>query len=273
MVSGSSSNDKINIWNVHTDYRVQTIETHSNDTKSLLVLHSGNVVSGSSDGTIRIYKIWSNGYKLERSIENAHGSEILSLVAFPDSDFASGSADGTIKIWTINGDHKSTLSHGNHSLYKSLAVLPNGDLASGDCDHSIKIWNVRNGSVKYQIREHQGCVNSLVVFDDGLLASSSNDKTIKEWDENGRLVNMYSYHDEPVELLALLKNGDLLSASRKSTIIIKRKNELMASSNRIKLNLTGIESFDRSFAIFANGDFVCGKDGIIFIWRISSNSI
>lgn len=139
MVSGSSSNDKINIWHVYNGYRGQTIETHSNGTKSLLVLHNGNLVSGSSDGTIRIYKIWSNGYKPERSIKNAHSGEILSLVAFPDSDFASGSADGTIKIWTMNGDHKSTLSNGNRSLYKSLVVLPNSDLASGDCDYSIKI--------------------------------------------------------------------------------------------------------------------------------------
>lgn len=238
-----------------------------NETASaLIVLHDGNLVSGSANGSI---KIWRK-HKIYEIIRNFHGHSgaVHCFTIFSNTDFASASADKTIRIWSSSGDHKRTL-YGHTGSIWSLAALSNGDLASGSCDGTIKVWN-RNGHLKKTLSDHSDCVKTLLVLNDGFLASGSSDHSIKIWNRTGHVIQTHRYHKGQVLALAQLPNGDLLSASNDGSIKIKSKNELLLQGDGIKdtLNL----NYDvRTLIVLSNEEFISGSRLENIIWS-SQNS-
>jgi WD40 repeat protein len=77
----------------------KTLQWHSNDVYAITTLPNGDLISGSSDKTI---KIWNpNDGKLKRTI-NGHTHYVRALTTLPNGDLVSGSDDMTIKIWNQN---------------------------------------------------------------------------------------------------------------------------------------------------------------------------
>ncbi len=79
--------------------------------KSVAVIKDGKAVSGSSDGTIKIWDIRSG--KLLKTL-TGHKYSVSSVAVTKDNKVVSGSADGTIKIWDIkNEEVKKELVEGD----------------------------------------------------------------------------------------------------------------------------------------------------------------
>jgi WD40 repeat protein len=75
---------------------VRTLEGHTKSVMALAALPNGQLVSGSSDSSI---KIWDVATGAEVRTLEGHTGYVLALAALPNGQLASGSADKSIRVW------------------------------------------------------------------------------------------------------------------------------------------------------------------------------
>lgn len=151
---------------------------------ALSTLLDGRLVTGASDGSI---KIWRNAC-CEMTLSK-HSSYIRTLAVLKNGLLASGSADKTIDLWDLTyGSLKNTLS-GHEGAVNALAVLLEDKLASASSDKTIRIWNTVTKECIKILRGHTDSVETVAVLSDGKLVSSSADLTLRIWNIKERLVD------------------------------------------------------------------------------------
>ena len=162
-------------WIVHGDSNVTCISCSPN---------GYNIVTGSLDGTIRIWDA-ETGSAVGRPLEGHTGS-VLSVAYSPDGrHIISGSSDNTIRIWNAEtGSAVGRPLEGHTNSVYSVAYSPDGrHIISGSEDKTIRIWNAETGSaVGRPLEGHTDSVKSVAYSPDGRhVISGSYDKTIRIW--------------------------------------------------------------------------------------------
>jgi len=108
------------------------------------------IVSGSSDGTIRV---WQH-QDAEPALLLGPSAGITSIAITPDGQrIICGAGDGTVRVWdsksatklaAINGTELAIL-RGHDSQVTSVAVTPDGKLiCSGSADKTLRLWSTEN---------------------------------------------------------------------------------------------------------------------------------
>ncbi|MGB0068196.1 MAG: hypothetical protein WBQ11_09125, partial [Isosphaeraceae bacterium] len=77
----------------------RTLSGHGGWEKPLAVTGDGRVVSGSSDGTV---KVWDLNSGQEQRTLSGHYGRVRALAVTADGRVVSGSDDGTVKVWDLN---------------------------------------------------------------------------------------------------------------------------------------------------------------------------
>ena len=183
---------------------------HSDNVTSVAITPDGKrVVSGSWDGTIKIWDIQS-GECLD-TLEG-HLSGVISVAITPDGErVVTGSWDGTIKIWDMqSGECLDTLK-GHSSDVESVAITPDGKrVVTGSSDNTIKIWDMQSGECLDTLEGHSGWVNSVAITPGGeRVVSGSWDETIKIWDiQSGECLDTLKGHLSGVISVAITPGGE-----------------------------------------------------------------
>jgi WD40 repeat protein len=147
-----------------------------------------HLASGSTDGTIRLWKI--DGAKSDEEAKiDAIAKGVHALAYSKDGRLlAAGGADGSIALWTTTGA-KATVrgtvaAHG--STVSALAFAPSGNtITSGGADGLIQQWDVAKKAPTRtaELKGHQGAISSIGYSSDGAnLVSGSADCTVRVWD-------------------------------------------------------------------------------------------
>ncbi len=138
----------IGTWHIHRIY--ENLKGFS----ALAILPNSNIVSGSGDFTI---KIWRSEYPYNFiATLTGHTNYVFALAILNNSNIVSGSADTTIKIWQSESPYNciANLTGHTNSIF-ALAILPNSNIVSGSGDTTIKLWqsespyNCSDVSTKY----------------------------------------------------------------------------------------------------------------------------
>ncbi|KAF8599427.1 WD40 repeat-like protein [Ceratobasidium sp. AG-I] len=141
---------------------------------------SRRVLSGSSDGTIRI---WDIRTKQLRLASQGHSDFVNSVAFSPNGRYlASGSYDHTICVWDV----ETGLAVGDPLRGHSGAVncvlfsLDSQHIFSGSSDFTVRRWELKTGvEVKEPFLGHSETVTCLAISpDDSLVASGSYDETV-----------------------------------------------------------------------------------------------
>jgi WD40 repeat protein len=200
----------INIWNLNDDSLIYAFQAHSSSILDIFLTSNGDIISGSSDNSIKIW--YSTNFTLKSNFKNI--SQLSSLALLSDGSLATGMNNGPIFIWDINnGALKANLT-GHADKISTLVVLNNGNLASGSNDFSIKIWDTNSFKLKMTLIGHTSNVNCLCDLLNGYLASGSDDQRVKIWSLNsGLLKQSIKAASYPISALTFLSNGMLVSAS------------------------------------------------------------
>ena len=115
---------------------------------SVAFSHDGSqVVSGSEDGTVRIW----NAATGEVEAELKGHTEWVMSVAFAQngSQVVSGSSDNTVRIWNAATSEAEAELKGHTDEVKSVAFSQDGNqIVSGSYDNTVRIWNVATGEVE-----------------------------------------------------------------------------------------------------------------------------
>ena len=120
-------------WDLESGAQLQRLAGHQYQVTAVLVdQRSGDIISGSLDKTIRVWRGGSCVLVLE-----GHEAAVLCLLQLPNGDIVSGSGDCTIRVWA-EGKCKATIPAHSDSV-RGLALLPGVGVVSASHDHTLKV--------------------------------------------------------------------------------------------------------------------------------------
>ena len=147
----------------------------------------GRIVSGSGDGTVRVWDAGS-GQPIGAPL-TGHTDKVYSVAFSPDGRrIASGSGDKTVRLWdATSGQPLGAPLTGHTNQVYSVAFSPDGRrIASGSGDKTVRLWDPTSGQpLGAPLTGHTGPVVGVAFSPDGhRIASASWDNTVRLWDAN-----------------------------------------------------------------------------------------
>jgi WD40 repeat protein len=231
LVSGSSD-CSIRIWDMRMNEEISLLRSHSPMADVTSLSHAvtsvafspdgRQVVSGSRDGTVRIWDVESSK---QITLLQGHHMWVFSVSFSPDgAHVASGSTDGTIRVWDIQTLPRSMeiLDDSNSEPTKELAISLNGAHLVSAAGALGRVWDVQTGQETCVLDGHTGriCVIAFSPDSNGLrIVTGSLDKTVRVWSTHtGQELVRFSVNDIPSEV-ALSADGTRAVASLNNTTI------------------------------------------------------
>ena len=249
-LASAGDDETIRFWNQSNGQQTGLIGAHAGPVTSLAFHSSGQVLSASTDGSIKLWQQPSEGKLL------AHPGQVTSAVLSPDgsrlltgcsdkqvrlwnlsngqierpfsgpslgvlcvamnssgTQAAAGSADKTLFVWNTT-DAKEIRKFTLAAAVNSVAFSPDGKLlAGGLADNSIHLFDLAMGKEIKTITGHSGAVNALKFTNkNDHLVSASADKTVQIWDIANAKPQIKLEHSGTVQALALSKDGTRIAA-------------------------------------------------------------
>ena len=157
------------------EYFYKKMLTYHSEEIYFIKLCNNKIYSGSRDCTIKIYDL-----ETENIITlNGHTMSVWTMDFENENDFYSGSLDGTVKHWKLIDNNYSCVNTLNITSYSVLKVLfYNNYLFIGNWDGHIQIW--KNNIKLYSLNAHNGFISGLKIVDNILITSGYDDQ-IKIW--------------------------------------------------------------------------------------------
>jgi platelet-activating factor acetylhydrolase IB subunit alpha len=269
------------------------------------------VVSGSEDGTIKVWDHESGDYV--RTLKG-HTNTINSLDFTPTgSHLASCSTDLSIKLWDFSTYTCIRTLRGHDHTISCIRFLPrvasnpssgtkqqqqqdelNAETAgcqhliSASRDKTVKLWHVETGFCDHTISDHHDWVRCIAVrpHDGGLFASAGNDTVICIYDSSSKQkVAELRGHEHVVESIAFVTE-QASNSTKKETKHLETVRDYLASGGRDRtVRLWKIstveclavfkqhENWVRSVLIHPSGNYVvsAGDDRSIRVYDIKAN--
>lgn len=257
-------------------YKLRSILAgHELDVRSVAAIDQHRVVSGSRDGTARV---WDLRYPLDTVTENevaystATGLFVNSVAVVEASGVqlvAVGGQDGVIYLAEPHASYKPRgEDFGSFQLIghqgNVCALHFNGDLASASWDGTAKIWDLELCAVKYDLKGHNASVWDVKIVDakKEIYLTCSADRSIRKWVKD-KVVATYAAHSDVVRKLLVLPGNKFVLASNDCTLKV-----LDMELGRVLQTLSGHTSFIYDVALLGNGDLVStAEDRLVRIWR------
>ena len=202
---------------IYTDYNLSyKLESHKSSIWSLFQNSNNLLFSGSSDKTIKVWKLdETSGINLFTL--KGHKGIIYSINELKNKDIISISDDRTIKIWKIFEQTCIKTLYYDFPL-TCLCICPYNEelIYTGDENNMISIWNINTEDIIFQFKAHNSTIWSLNLFDnERYLISAGSDDSIKIWDIYENYIELCSIdeHTNTVSNAIGMKNGMILSSS------------------------------------------------------------
>lgn len=142
--ASGSSDCKINVFNSTTYQCEMTITGHEDDVLYLSLLSDGNLISSSSDNTIKIWKISNFDFTCVATL-TGHKDKVLKSIQLSKGRIGSCSKDQTLKIWKDSPPYNciENLTGHEDDVMCFLELQNNAYLVSvGYClnDNTVRFW-------------------------------------------------------------------------------------------------------------------------------------
>ena len=194
--------------------KIKSITAHNNIISSISLFPIGNLVSVSTDKSI---KIWDKNLNLIQLISNAHDDYIYYVNVKDDNFFVTCSLDLSIRTWKKK-DNKFKLyeiiHNAHYDIINKVIFFSNGKIISCSKDKTVKLWEGKNKHQCITMMTHSKSINSILLLkDNNILITSGNDGT-KFWNFNSCQCIFY------IEDAIIYFNGDNLVRLDKDRILI-----------------------------------------------------
>lgn len=228
----SASTDKTGaVWDVEAGQRIKKLKGHTSFVNSCCASRRGPqmVVTGSDDGTVKVWDVRKRGYALSFNAT----FQVMS-VCFNDTTnhVLSGGLDNDIKVWDLRQSELAYKMTGHADSITGLRLSPDGSyLLSNSMDSSVRIWDVRpyapaDRQLKLFLGAQHGFEKNLLrcawTPDSTRIAAGSADRFVYIWDTvTRRIVYKLPGHQGSVNDVDFHpKEPILLSCSSDKTIYL-----------------------------------------------------
>lgn len=140
----------IYVWNIDSLNLFRILKGHEGNVNSVIFLSDNNtIISGSDDGTIKIWDIESNKLLLTLIHEKLTGKQnykINSLSISNNNELLATAADNKrLKIWDLQKQKLVTTLQSHNSSIEFVSFSPNNKfLCTSSIDNEIKIWDTNS---------------------------------------------------------------------------------------------------------------------------------
>jgi WD40 repeat protein len=280
---------------------IRTID-HPGSPEALAVLPDGRVVSGSTDGTLRVWDVES-GQTLQTL--GGHSDWVSALAVLDSRRVVCNSGDKTLQVWDVESGQTLQTLRGHSDWVSDVAVLDSRRVVSGSHDGTLRIWDVESGQTlqtldgprwimavavldsrrvvsisaaetlrvwdvesgqTLQTIEHTG-INSVAVMDSHRVVSGSGHGTLHVWDvESGQALQTLEGHSGSVHAVAVLDSRRVISSSGDETLRVWD-----VESGQTLQTLKGHSDWVNAVAVLDSRRVVSGsKDGTFRVWDVES---
>ena len=209
IITASKEDYKIYIWEFLTFRNVTKLGGHQAEITALkTAVHSDKLISGSLDGTIKIWDLKTDA--LEQSIQT---SLQIFCVELTNDEFTiiSTHEDATLRLWDIESGELIGRTQNYPKPFKVIALTPDSSMILSALNGLKKLFlnKIKSKSI---INQHQKPIRSLVLSPDNtLLAAGSDDFTISIWDADSmKLRKFIEGHTKTVTSLLFTPNSKFL---------------------------------------------------------------
>jgi len=179
------------------------IERHREAVTSVAALGIDSVVSGSSDGALRIWNIATG--KCLRTIAGATLGAYAVATHPKGRAVAAGCKDGVVRLFDTDDGSLLRELKGHLGYVRAVTYTPSGDrLLSAAGDGTVRVWGAGGDEPLSILRGHRGGVLAVAVSPDGrLVAGGGRDGTVRLWElHNGKLLHTLKGHRGWVQAVA-----------------------------------------------------------------------
>ena len=229
---------------------------HSSSVNCVAVTKDGLGVSGSSDGTLRVWDlrtgeclrvleghtrpvkfvaVTEDGLCVREAFDSLqvwdlhtgechHFLEGLTYLAncvavTEDGLYVSGSYDGTLWVGDLHTGNCHRVLKGHTLPVKCVAVTEDGLCVSTSDEYSMRVWDLHTGECLRVLEGYTDSVNCVAVTEDGLCVSGSSDKSLWVWDlSTGECCRVLEGHTGSVECVAVTEDGLCVSGASDRTL-------------------------------------------------------
>ena len=160
-----------------------------------------------------------------------HSDSITGLAALENGNFISVSLDKTIIIWDSETLTKIKFLTETSEIW-SVIAFSNDLFVTGDRIGDLKVWSY---SLEHKLiktlTDHSSSVLDLAVLSNGDLVSASQNGSIRLWDKSFKSYKTENAHSKSVLALKVSTNGILISSSEDKTIKTWNTNRYILERN------------------------------------------
>ena len=187
---------------------------------------SSGIISGGSEGNVRLWKVLNNNViTLEASMKE-HRSAVNDIALLNDDNSAvTASDDGSCVVWDLTRRVRQVSFFGS-TYFKAIGVHPDEQqIVTTGTDRKITWWDPADASVLRVIDDPADVeLTALAVFqpDGDLIAVAGSDRIIKIFDyETGELTHVSARHAAPVSAVSVAPGGRfVVSVSADGAVLI-----------------------------------------------------
>lgn len=234
-------------------------------------------MSGSRDGTVRLWKLLSDNPPLFDATISSHATAFVNTVAslppnsqFKDGLILSGGKDTIIEVREPSkapDDNAERLLIGHAGNVCALDVDPAAKyIVSGSWDATARTWPVGNWEPATEFRGHEGSVWGVLAYDSETVITASADQLIRIFHRSGKLIRKLKGGNDVVRALCRVTNhptgADFASAGNDGIIRLwSIKGEQLAE-------LHGHDNFIYSLVSAPSGELISSsEDRTVRIWK------
>ncbi|MGE0009553.1 MAG: hypothetical protein AB7F19_03345 [Candidatus Babeliales bacterium] len=185
---------------------------HTDSVRSVCVTADNKIVSGSHDGTVRVWDMAGN----QLSVCNGHTNWVNSVCVTADNKIVSGSSDGTVRVWDMAGNQLSVCNGHTHWV-SSVCVTPDNKIVSGSWDRTVRVWDMAGNQLSV-CNGHTDNVSSVCVTSDNKIVSGSIDRTVRVWDMAGNQLSVCNGHTDSVSSVCVTPDNKIVSGASDGTV-------------------------------------------------------